>query len=160
MSQAAEVFRRFVEGLIITDGGLEEEAGPAAMDYLASPELAAQLDISPEGCLGFDAAAPPGAHRVYLEPEWLERLERAKQDRGRYLILAPPTIYDPPFRPELQLERALGLQNAIFRYLGSEKAWSRFLILIFLHSAVSDEKREGLIQMGINLPTAAHWTPY
>jgi hypothetical protein len=56
-----------------------------------------------------------------------------------------------PSDPERVLDRALDLPNAVWRLQGVTATWSRCLMLAFRYTAVSDEKREGLIWLGFNL---------
>ena len=53
------------------------------------------------------------------------------------------------------LDRALDLPNAVWRFQGMTATWTRCLMLTFRYTAVSDEKREGLIWLGFNLGTGA-----
>ena len=47
------------------------------------------------------------------------------------------------------------LDNATFRLLGVSPAWTRYLVLNFRISAVSDEKRDFMLRLGFNLATGA-----
>jgi hypothetical protein len=47
------------------------------------------------------------------------------------------------------------LDNATFRLLGVEPAWTRYLVLDFRASAVSDDKRDFISRVGLNLATGA-----
>jgi hypothetical protein len=60
-----------------------------------------------------------------------------------------------PADPERLLHQALNLPNAIWRLHGVSAAWARCLLLAFRYTAVSDEKREGLVWLGFNQGTGA-----
>jgi hypothetical protein len=47
------------------------------------------------------------------------------------------------------------LDNATFRLLGVTPAWTRYLVFDFRFAAVSDEKREGVLRLGVNQATGA-----
>ena len=47
------------------------------------------------------------------------------------------------------------LDNATFRLLGVAPAWTRYLILDFHYSAMSDDKRDGMLRLGVNQATGA-----
>jgi hypothetical protein len=49
----------------------------------------------------------------------------------------------------------LDLPNAVWRFQRMSATWTRLLMLAFRFTAVSDEKREGLIRLGFNLATGA-----
>ena len=53
------------------------------------------------------------------------------------------------------LDHAIDLPNAIWRLHGISAVWSRCLLLAFRYTAVSDEKREGLVWLGFNQGTGA-----
>jgi hypothetical protein len=57
--------------------------------------------------------------------------------------------------PERVLEHALILENASIRLGDIVSDWTRYVILDFRYSAVSDEKRDGILQLGVNLTTGA-----
>src|SRR5207244_8974264 len=66
-----------------------------------------------------------------------------------------PAAVPPPSDPERVLDLALDLPNAVWRFQGMTSAWTRCLLLAFRYTAVSDEKREGLMWLGFNLGTGA-----
>ena len=68
---------------------------------------------------------------------------------------AATRIAGAPSDPERVLEHALVLDNATFRLLGVEPAWTRYLVLDFRFAALSDEKRDGVLRLAINLATGA-----
>src|SRR3954454_20733921 len=60
-----------------------------------------------------------------------------------------------PGDPETVLGHELTLDNATFRLLSVTPAWTRYLVLDFRASAVSDDKRDFVLQLGVNLATGA-----
>ncbi|MSO75631.1 MAG: hypothetical protein EXQ87_01775 [Alphaproteobacteria bacterium] len=60
-----------------------------------------------------------------------------------------------PRIPKRLLDHVLDLPNATWRLQGVSAAWARCLLLAFRYTAVSDEKREGLIWLGFNQGTGA-----
>ena len=50
---------------------------------------------------------------------------------------------------------ALDLRNAVWRLRDAKPAWTRCLLLAFRYTAISDERREGLIWLGFNAGTGA-----
>ena len=53
------------------------------------------------------------------------------------------------------LGHELVLDNATFRLLGVTPAWTRYLVMDFRASAVSDDKRDFIPRLGVNLATGA-----
>ena len=58
-------------------------------------------------------------------------------------------------RSEVVLSHELVLNNATFRLLEVAPVWTRYLVLDFRASAVSDDKRDWMVRLGINLATGA-----
>jgi hypothetical protein len=128
--------------------GLEVLAPQALREALGWPELAQ---------LSFGAQRPAQAIPIGLEGDWLDRFGALLGDKGRWaerqltLTGAP----EAPGDPERVLERALDLPNAVWRFQGMTATFTRCLMLAFRYSALSDEKREGLLWIGFNLATGA-----
>jgi hypothetical protein len=147
--------QNLVADLLEREGALVEAIEPEGLEVLAPPQVREALDV-PDWCrLGFGPSLPAGAQRLGLEGDWLERLERVLGDRGRRLrrVVAPDN--PAPGSPERLLEHTLDLGNAVWRFQAVRPAWTRYLVFTYRYSALSDEKREGLVQLGVNLATGA-----
>jgi hypothetical protein len=107
--------------------------------------------------LGFGTERTHGAIPIGLEGDWLERFGALLGDNGRWneREVRPAVAVPAPSDPERVLDRALDLPNAVCRFQGMTATWTRCLMLAFRYTAVSDEKREGLIWLGFNLGTGA-----
>ena len=86
-----------------------------------------------------------------LDAEHLDRLGGLLGERGRTVrrVLQPEN--PSPHHPERALEHALVLQNAVYRLQSVAPAWTRYSIHRFRYTAISDEKRDGLLDFGVNL---------
>jgi hypothetical protein len=145
----------FVGALLAEDGALVEPLEPDGLEVLAPPKLQHVLGV-PEFCrFGFGTTLPEGAQRVGIESDWLTRFERVVGERGRWsrLVLDPGTRKTPD--AERLLAQELGLENATYRLLDAAPAWTRYLVLDFRFTALSDEKRAGTQRLAINLATGA-----
>lgn len=149
------LLQRFVADLLEFEDVLVEAVEPDGLEVLAPPRVQRALRI-PEFCrLGFGSTAPPGAQRVGVEADWLDRFDALIGERGRASrrVLAAGNCKLPD--AERLLEQELDLGNATFRLLDSSPAWTRCLILDFRYSALSDEKRDGVLRLGVNLASGA-----
>ena len=94
---------------------------------------------------------------IGLEGDWLDRFGALLGERGRFaerqLVVADNVA--APSDPERLLERALNLPNAVWRLHDAKPAWTCCLLLAFRYTAISDEKREGLVWLGFNQGTGA-----
>ena len=63
-------------------------------------------------------------------------------------------------RTERIVEHGLVLQNAIYRLARVTPAWTRCLILLLRYTAISDDKRTGIIKFGLNLANGSALDPF
>src|SRR5262249_56574627 len=110
--------------------------------------------------LGFAAELPVNAERASLESDWLERFTQLIGERGQRLKFVVNSQIPPLGNVERMVEHNVVLQNAVYRISQTERAWTRYLIFIFRYTAMSDEKREGLIRFGFNLNNASAINPF
>ncbi len=149
--------RKLVADLLEGEGAVVETVEPDGLDVMAPAALRAAYGWPELAHLGFGAAAPAGSIPIGLEDDWLERLGALLGDRGRLAErqLLLPDGDPPPNDPQRLIDRALTLPNAVWRLKGVERGWSRCLLLAFRHTAISDEKREGLVWLGFNCSTGS-----
>jgi hypothetical protein len=145
----------FVASLLRHEGALVEPIEPEGLEVLAPSPVRDALGIGELSRLGFGTTLPPAAQRVGIEGNWLDRFARLLGSRGRWTqrVLSPPAR--TPGDPERVLDHELILDNATFRLLGVAPAWTRYLVLDFRASAVSDDKRDFMLRLGVNLATGA-----
>ncbi|MGH7044494.1 MAG: hypothetical protein ACREFY_20510 [Acetobacteraceae bacterium] len=146
---------RFVAALLAEAGALVEPAGPDGLEVLAPQAVRDALGVGDLVRFGFGAAVPEDAVRIGIESDWLDRFAVLLGPRGR----GARVLLDAPARAPSDPERTLGhelvLDNATFRLLGVAPAWTRYLVFAFRTTAVSDEQREGLLHLPLNLATGA-----
>jgi hypothetical protein len=136
-------------------GAVVDAIDPEGLEVLAPPPLQQALRLPEWARLGFGAELPPQAQRVSLDTDLLERLEGLLGEHGRYVrrVLVPDN--PPPGHPERVLEHTLELPNAVYRLRDVAPTWTRYLILRFRYTAISDEKRDGILDFGVNLANGA-----
>jgi hypothetical protein len=147
--------QRFVADLLARQGALVETIEPEGLEVLAPPSVQQALGVAEFCRLGFGTSLPAGADRVGIESDWLDRFGRLLGERGRWARRVLALDLRAPSDPERVLRHELVLDNATFRLLGVAPAWTRYLLLDFRFSAVSDEKRDGVVRLGVNLATGA-----
>jgi hypothetical protein len=149
--------REFVADLLERRGAAIEALGPDRLEVLAPALLQKQLGWPELTHLGFGTERARGTIAIALEGDWLDQFGALLADEGRWSEreVRPPAAVPPPSDPERVLDRVLDLPNAVWRFQGMSATWTRCLMLAFRFTAVSDEKREGLIWLGFNLGTGA-----
>jgi hypothetical protein len=150
-------FRDFVADLLERRGAAVEALGSDRLEVLAPAPLQRQLGWPELTHLGFGTQQAPDTVAIALESDWLDRFGALLADEGRWSEREVPlsTPVRPPSDPERLLDRALDLPNAVWRLQGMSATWTRCLMLAFRLTALSDEKREKLIWLGLNLGTGA-----
>ena len=147
--------QHFVSDLLRYEDALVEPIEPEGLEVLAPPDVQRALGVGEFSRLGFGTALPPGAQRVGLEGDWLDRFARLLGTQGRWTRRVLSADAKMPSDPERVLGHELVLDNATYRLLGVAPAWTRYLIMDFRASAVSDDKRDFIARLGVNLATGA-----
>jgi hypothetical protein len=149
--------RDFIADLLERKGAAVETLEPDGLAVLAPAPVREAMGWPELARLGFGNECAPGALPIGLEGDWLDKFGALLADEGRWSErkLKPAADVPPPSDPERVLERALDLPNAVWRFKGSSATYTRCLMLAFRYTALSDEKREGLIWLGFNLGTGA-----
>ena len=139
--------RDFVADMLESEGAAIEPVEPDGLEVLASEPLRAAMGWPEFARLGFAATLPTGAIPIGLEGDWLDRFGALLGERGRFaerqLVVAGNIA--APSDPQRLLDRALDLPNAVWRLHAAKPTWTRCLLLAFRYTAISDEKREGLV---------------
>jgi len=147
--------QHFVSDLLRYEDALVEPIEPEGLEVLAPPDVQRALGVGEFSRLGFGTALPSGAQRVGLEGDWLDRFARLLGTQGRWTRRVLSADAKMPSDPERVLGHELVLDNATYRLLGVAPAWTRYLIMDFRASAVSDDKRDFIARLGVNLATGA-----
>ena len=149
--------RDFVSEVLEMEGSAVEAVEPDGLEVLAPGPLRTAMGWPELVRLGFGAELPAGATAVGFEGDWIDRFGALLGDRGRWaerqfvLPGPPPRIHDPA----RLLDHAIEFPNAVWRLQEVSAAWTRCLLLAFRYTAVSDEKREGLVWLAFNQGTGA-----
>ena len=149
--------RDFVADMLESEGAAVEPVEPDGLEVLAPEPLRAAMGWPEFARLGFGATLPAARCRSGSKATGSTAsapfLASAAASPSGSLSL--PTRSQPPSDPERLLDRALDLPNAVWRLHDAKPAWTRCLLLAFRYTAISDEKREGLVWLGFNQGTGA-----
>jgi hypothetical protein len=150
--------REFVAEVLERRGAAVEALEPDGLEVLAPEPLRKALGWPELARLGFGTRRPEAAIPIGLEGDWLDRFGALLGDDGcwseRQFSGGPPSCGDP----ERVLEHGLDLPNAVWRFQGATATFTRCVVLTFRYTALSDEKREGLVWLGFNTATGADIT--
>ena len=149
--------RDFVATVLERRGAVCEAVEPDGLEVLAPAPLRGTLGWPEFARLGFGAQRPAQAIPIGLEGDWLEKFGAVLGGDGQWgeRLVATAGRAAPIGDPQRLLEHALDLPNAVWRLQGVTATVTRCLLLCFRYTALSDEKREGLVWLGFNLRTGA-----
>ena len=149
--------RSFVADVLDTQGAMIDLVDPDGLDVIAPEPMRAAFGWPELARLGFGPQMPTGAMHIGLEGDWLDKFGALLGEHGRFAErqLVPDTAVHPPADPTAMINHVLELPNAVWRLAGSAPSWTRLLLLTFRTTAISDEKREGLVTIGLNCTTGA-----
>jgi hypothetical protein len=136
-------------------GGAIEERGEEVVDVLLPASVGEALDLPGEATLAFGSRVPPGAIRLGLESDWLARSARLLGDRGTRIEVTLPARSSPRIDPKALLESQLELANATWRLVELRPAVTRYVFLTVRYRAISNDRRDGLLTVGLNVGTGA-----
>jgi hypothetical protein len=160
MTDSSNRFRDFAAHLLEHEGALVEAIEPAGLEAMLPDNLRREWRAPEFLRLGFAAELPADAERASLESDWLERFSQLIGSRGQRLKFAASAELPPLGNVERMVEHNVALQNAVYRIAQTEQAWTRYLLFLFRYTAISDEKREGIVRFGFNLANAAAIDPF
>lgn len=147
--------QQFVAELLEKEGAAVESCEPEGLEVLAPTPVQKTLGLPEWSRLGFGVELPAKASRVSLESDWIERLAGLLGDRGLLLQGVVEVDNPAPNHPVRILDHSLELLNATYRLEGVTPVWTRYLLLSLRYTAFSDEKRDGILQLGFNLSNGA-----
>ncbi len=149
--------RDFVSDLLQSEGAIVDVVEPDGLDVMAPEALRTRFGWPDLARLGFGSRAQTGSIPIGLEGDWLDRLGALLGERGRSAVqqIALPEGTAPPNNPERLIAGTLELPNAIWRLKAVELGRCHCLLLSFRYTAISDEKRDGLVWLGFNCTTGA-----
>lgn len=148
----------FVADLLERRGAAVEVVDAEELAVLAPPYVQKSMGWPEFSRLGFGTERSPAAIPIGLEGDWVDRLAALLSDDGRWTtreVSPGDGVPTPPSEPQRVLDRTLDLPNAVWRFQGMNATYARCLILTFRYVAASDDKREGLIWLGVNTSTGA-----
>jgi hypothetical protein len=149
--------RDFVSDLLQSQGAIVDVVEPSGLDVMAPETLRTRFGWPDLARLGFGTGALAGSIPIGLEDDWLDRLGALLGERGRSAVqqIALPEGTAPPNNPERLIAGTLELPNAIWRLKAVELGRCNCLLLSFRYTAISDEKRDGIVWVGFNCTTGA-----
>jgi hypothetical protein len=147
--------RDFVAGLLERQGAAVVPLEPEGLDVLLPPPLQQTLHLPEMARLAFGGERPEGAVRIGLEGDWLERLGTLLGARGRHAARMLAVEAPAPGTPEKLLDHAIALPNAVWRLQRVTPAWTRYAVLTLRYTVLADERREGILDLGVNLANGA-----
>ena len=131
-----------------------EPAGDGFLDVVAGPDLNATLGLSDYQRLAFGPDSGHGDTAVIdYDSPLVERMGATVATLGRVSSVIGPAVTLKAIDAEAALERALALQNGVFRCQGSTAVEARYVGFFFEYSVQADERVGGLTLVWVNPAT-------
>jgi hypothetical protein len=150
--------REFVAEVLERRGAAVEAVEPDGLEVLAPEKVRKALNWPELARLGFGAQRREGAIPIGLEGDWLDRFGALFGDEGRWAERQLSGGASSCGDPARLLEHGLDLPNAVWRARDATATFTRCLMLAFRYTALSDEKREGMVWLAFNTATGAEIT--
>lgn len=144
--------RAIVSSILTAEGAIVEEIEPEGIEILAPETLQKALSIPEWTRMGFGAELPDQAIRLTLESDWMERIGNLLGNRGCLLFISPNqnSFSNYPSDHERLIRHEMVMSNATYRIEKVMEERTRYLLLTFRITAVSDEKRDDILHLCIN----------
>ncbi len=148
--------QQFVQELLELNGAVVERPRENIMEVVFPPELAKKSSFEEYEKFYFDGetAAEDGKLITY-QTDIFDSFRPMLQGRGLYTQLAVSTDYLKSSGFKEAIEESMVFTNGIFRFQKAEEKKISYLFVNFLYTAVSEDKKEGIFQQGINEYTLA-----
>src|SRR5258708_1776939 len=147
--------RDFVAEVLERRGAAVEVMEPDGLEVLAPEPLRKALGWPELARLGFAAQRPEQAIPIGLEGDWLDRFGALLRGDGQWIVRQRSVLPTACGDTACSSEQVPDLLNTVFRFHGVTASYTRCLVLAFRYTALSDEKREGLVWLGFNVATGA-----
>lgn len=156
MMQSENRLREFIREVLETNGAVVESSGEDSMEALLPPELSRRTSFREHEKFYFNSErAADDGKVITFQTGLLESFGPFFQDRGLLAHLAMPKGYLKSAGFQEALEERITLRNGVFRFQHSIEKRISYLFVNFLYTAVSEDKKEGIFQQGINEYTLA-----
>lgn len=151
----------FISDLLEYHGALVDVSDGEQLEALLPEALSATLSIPEHARFRFSLTRPDAVQEkaqetvddaiwVSYDSDLFKAFSGLLEDRGRYVTahLSPPTVKIEKLSGKIA--DRISFNNAVFRVAGHEVTAVSYLVTYAKYTAISDEKREGLIVSAIN----------
>lgn len=142
---------RTIEPILTSSGALVERREDGALEVLASPEVSAALETPEHTTLYADPSkAPAGSTVLTYSPELWERLSALLNSRGRFAQCVLKHLYLKRGGIAAAAESVFSVLNGIGSVEDYQEEFISFLLCNFRYTALSDERKEGVVTIAVN----------
>ena len=140
-----------IEPILTSSGALVERREDGALEVIASPEVSAALEIPEHTTLYADPlTAPENSTVMTYSPELWERLSALLDSRGRFAQCMLKHLYLKRGGVAAAAESAFSVLNGIGSVEDYREEFISFLLCHFRYTALSDERKEGVVTIAVN----------
>ncbi len=141
--------KSLVREVLEIGGCLVEETGDL-LEVVMTPEVAGKLGLKEHERFYFSPHEGGNGGFISYSSEILDNVSQLMEDKGHFCKAHLPRLYLKKERPDEIISRRLFLANSVLRSSRAAERTVSYLILNFRYSAVSEEKKEGIIPVVVN----------
>jgi hypothetical protein len=146
--------KSLVREVLEIGGCLVEENGDL-LEVVMTPEIAGKLGLKEHELLYFSPQDSQNGRFISYSSEILDSISHLMEDKGHFCKVHLPRLYLKKERLEQIISQKLSLANAVVRSSQAVERTVSYLLLHFKYSALSEEKKEGIIPVVVNELTLA-----
>jgi hypothetical protein len=139
-------------GILTHEGAILERRESECLEFVAPSSLCEILGIPEHGILSFSGQSRcEGAIGASYESEFFMAVEKIFAGKGRLARVVYPSHFPNIEKLSKWVTEKLILSNAVFRLKSVEHQGIFFLFIFFKYTALSDEKRQGVFPLLVNV---------
>lgn len=125
------------------------------LEVVMTPEVAGKLGLKEHEMLHFSPHESRNGEFISYSSEILDDVSRLMEDKGQFCKAHLPRLYLKKERLDQIISQKLSLANSVLRSSQAVERTVSYLVLNFKYSAVSEEKKEGIVPVVVNELTLA-----
>ncbi|MCL0063706.1 hypothetical protein M1N83_00620 [Dehalococcoidia bacterium] len=146
--------KSLVKEVLDIGGCLVEENGDL-LEVVMTPEIAGKLGLKEHEILYFTPQESRNGQFISYSSEILDSISELMEDKGHFCKVHLPRLYLKKERLDQIISQKLSLANSVLRSSWAVERTVSYLLLNFKYSAISEEKKEGIITVVVNELTLA-----
>jgi len=148
---SSDILLQYIKDLYGFLGGYAESARPDVLEAILPPAISVRLNLAEYLKFYFDPQCSGiDGQLITYESDILETLGQIINDQAVFSQIIVPDIYLKKAGFETLLKEQINFVNVAYKLLETEEKQGSYLQLNFKYTAISEEKKEGLLALTFN----------